>query len=153
MRITICHGEHLLMQVVEVRHQPLDIRRIVEAAFRQRHLDLPDLVRIAGLDRELDALLHPGGAAALEEGPAQCLQLLQGRIDRLGREAVAGREGGAAELGAEIGHQRAGGAERRTDVGDDDALAAKASRDLHGVETRRAAAADQHGLARIDTPG
>ena len=150
VRIAIGDGEHLLVQVVQVRDQPLDIGRIVEAPLCQRHLDLPDLMRIAGLDGELDALRHPGGAAALEEGPALRLQLLQGRIDRLGREAVAGGEAGAAELGAEIGHQRADGAEGGTDVGDDHPLAAEPPRDLHGVEARRAAAADQHGLARID---
>ena len=107
-------------------------------------------MRVAGLDGELDALLHSGGAPAFEEGPALGLQRREGRIDRVRLKAVAGRERGAAELGAEVGHQRAGGAQRRAHFGNHQPLAAEAPRDLDRVEARRAAAADQHRLARID---
>ena len=78
VRLPVGHGEHFFVQVVEVRHNPLDVLWPVEAALRQRHLDLPDLVRVAGLDRELDALIHPGGAAPFEERPGTAPPALKG---------------------------------------------------------------------------
>src|SRR5207249_8291732 len=67
IRTGIVDGEDLLMRGVKIRHQPGEIRRRGEAPGPHRNLDLPDLVRIARLDREVASLLGGARPAASHE--------------------------------------------------------------------------------------
>ena len=75
---------------------------VVEARATQRHLDLPDLVRVAGLDRELDPRLDgPRAGPSTNASALRARARRATRSTRLGVEArAAGRERGRRELGA-----------------------------------------------------
>ncbi len=148
--IGIADLEQLVMGGMEVRDQAFDVLRTAEPRHPQRHLDLPDLVRVARLDGILDRLLERAGAGAVDERLALAPELGEDRVDRLAGEALARGEAHRRELGAEVGHQGAGRAQRRADLGDHDLGAAEPARDRDRVEAGSTAAADQHGALRVD---
>src|SRR5580704_8028828 len=108
--------EDLTMELVEVSHKLRHVGRAVEPRGAQRQLELPNLVAIASLGGALDATRAAElMSCSLEEVVRARLKLSEHVVDGLEGEVSARRRQCRCELGDEVGDERPGGAQCRTD--------------------------------------
>ena len=84
----LLHREDALVDVVERLDHPLDVAVVGERAGAERHLELPDLVRVARLDEELLAPLLGPRVETIEELVDLSVELRETLVDRVEVEAV-----------------------------------------------------------------
>ncbi len=124
---------------------------LVSQASGNRHVQLPDLRPVAGLDEEV---LAGGDRAELGEAREQRvrlgLDLGERLVDACEVERARLRVAAARELGDDVGVQRAAGRQRSGGGRDERAPAAELARDRDDVQARRAAAGHDRHLARVD---
>ncbi len=138
------------MDTVKLLDEGRQIAIALEPPDRERHLDFPDLLRIAGLGEEFDRLADRALARPVDERIAARLELIEDCVYPLGVEILRRGKEGPCVLRMQVRHHRARRAEGCADLRDHHALAAQSPRNRGRVEAGGTATADQDRVTRVD---
>ena len=103
----LADGEHPLVDTMKCLHHLLDVGLVLELAPRQRHLELPDLIRVPSLDEELARALFDWSMEPREELIDLLRQLCEPGVHGRGVKPVGVGTLADAELGDDVGEQAA----------------------------------------------
>ena len=146
----LLHREDALVDVVERLDHPLDVAVVGEAAGAERHLELPDLVRVARLDEELLAPLLGPRVETIEELVDLSVELRQTLVDRVEVEAVRVHAAADRELRDDVREEASRRREGAGGAGDEHAATPELLGDPGDRHAAGSAAADDDRRARIE---